>query len=289
MARNIATIGFGEAAQAFATGWGPAVSGHLASFDAKIEEAAAALPLMAAAERLGVQLCQSQAEALGAASHVFSLVTADQAVAAAEQAAGALRPGALWLDCNSCAPDSKRRAAEIVVAAGGLYVDVAVMAPVHPRLHRTPLLISGPGAETAEPFLADLGMNARRLDTRVGSASAVKMIRSVMIKGLEALTAECFLAAERAGVADHVMGSLTASNPEMDWPTRGAYNLERMMQHGLRRAAEMREVVVTLDGLGLPSALTGAVADWHERIGAMGLAGKDGDLDERVAMILSRL
>lgn len=289
MTRHIATIGFGEAAQAFAKGWGRAVSQHVAAFDAKIADAAAAAPILAAADRLGVRLCKDRAEALKAAGHVFSLVTADQAVAAAEQAARALRPGALWLDCNSCAPDSKRRAAEIVAAAGGLYVDVAVMAPVHPRLHRTPLLISGPGAEAAEPFLAGLGMTARRLDGRVGSASAVKMIRSVMIKGLEALTAECFLAAERAGVAAEVMGSLTASNPEMDWPTRGAYNLERMMQHGLRRAAEMREVVVTLDGLGLPSALTGAVADWHDRIGAMGLAGKDGDLDERVAMILTRL
>ena len=281
----IALIGFGEAGRAFAKGWGPAWGAQVTAFDLKGSDAA----LAAAARRHGVDLASDRAQALSGADHVFCLVTADQARIAAAQCAPHLAPGTLWFDCNSCAPDTKRAAAELIGAAGGLYVDTAVMAPVYPRLHETPLLISGPGAERAEPFLAAMGMQARRLGDRVGDASAVKMLRSVMIKGMEALHAECFLAARRAGVEDEVLGSLAASNPEIDWPRQGGYNLERMMQHGLRRAAEMREVVVMLRDLGFAGDVSAAVADWHERIGAMGLKEAEGGLIERADKVLDRL
>ncbi len=81
----------------------------------------------------------------------------------------------------------------------------------------------------------------------VGAASSIKMIRSVMVKGLEALTAECFLAADAAGVTEAVRASLDASWPGTDWGAKADYNLERMMAHGIRRAAEMEEVAKTLD------------------------------------------
>src|SRR5208283_2136459 len=95
-------------------------------------------------------------EAVEAAEAVFSVVTADQAHAAALAALPGLAPGAFFFDCDSCAPQTKERTAKEVDAAGGRYVDVAVMAPVHPRLHRTPLLISGPHAADAAPTLAAL-------------------------------------------------------------------------------------------------------------------------------------
>jgi 3-hydroxyisobutyrate dehydrogenase-like beta-hydroxyacid dehydrogenase len=286
---RIAMIGFGEAARAFAKGWGAVRCGAVSCFDIKLEEPAQADVVQSSARALGVTAGPSRGVALAGARTVFSLVTADQAVKAARQCAPFLQPGALWLDGNSCAPDSKRAAAEEIAAAGAHYVDVAVMAPVHPRLHRTPLLIAGPGAQAALSELTALGMTARLIDGPVGAASSIKMIRSVMVKGIEALTAECFLAARHAGVQAEVLGSLIASNPEMDWANRAAYNLERMMEHGERRAAEMREVVRTLDGLGLPSALTGAVAEWHDRIGGMGLKAVQGDLDTRAALLLEHL
>ncbi|TNF12871.1 MAG: NAD(P)-dependent oxidoreductase [Rhodobacteraceae bacterium] len=287
--RDIAVIGFGEAGRAFASGWEQEICARVVCYDVKLDAPDTASSIRDAATSLGVLPAVSRAEALADARVVFCLVTADQAVTAARDCAPYLSQGALWLDCNSCAPDSKRMAAEIVADAGGVYVDVAVMSPVHPKLHRTPLLISGPGADAAVERLAALGMQTRGIDDQVGSASSIKMIRSVMIKGLEALTAECFLAARKAGVADEVLGSLMASNPEMTWDERAAYNLERMMEHGIRRAAEMREVVHTLDGLGLPSALTAAVAEWHERIGEMGLKEREGDLSARAQEILERL
>jgi len=282
---RVALVGFGEAGRAFARGWGRDRGVRFAAFDVKGDDPM----LRAAGQELGVEIAPDRARALTGAEHVFCLVTADQARVAAVECAPFLAPGTLWFDCNSCAPDTKRAAAEAVEAAGALYVDTAVMAPVYPKMHETPLLISGPGAEAAEPFLAAMGMKARRLGARVGDASSVKMLRSVMIKGMEALSAECFLAARRAGVEGEVIGSLIASNPEIDWPRQGGYNLERMMQHGIRRAAEMREVVVTLRDLGFPGDVTAAVADWHQRIGDMGLKDVEGGLIERADKVLGQL
>ncbi len=144
-------------------------------------------------------------EAAAGADAVFSLVTADQAHEAALAALAGLADGAFFFDCNSCAPQTKERTAKAVDAAGGRYVDVAVMAPVHPRLHRAPLLISGPHAKDAAPVLAALDMAAAIHDGPVGSASAVKMIRSIMMKGLEALVCECVLAGRKAGVIETVL------------------------------------------------------------------------------------
>src|SRR5262249_10527322 len=190
-------------------------------------------------------------EAVAGAKAVFLLVTADQAHEAALAALPGLAKGALVFDCGSCAPQTKVRTAAKVEAARGLYLDVAVMPAAHPRLHRAPLLISGPRVEAGQAMLGALGMSARVHDGPVGSASAVKMIRSIMMKGLEALACECVLAGRKAGVIETVLDSLEDTCPGFDWKKRSAYMLERVMTHGVRRAAEMREVALTVDLLGL--------------------------------------
>ncbi len=281
----IAMVGFGEAAQAFASGWGAEVRGRLRAYDLHAGRAT----VQARAAELGLVCDAAPAAALREAGAVFCLVTADQALAAAEVCAPHLAPGTLWLDGNSCAPETKRRAAGVIGAAGGAYVDLAIMAPVHPRLHRTPGLISGPHAADALALAAGLGMDWRIAGEAVGLASTIKMLRSVMIKGFEALTAECLLAARRAGVEGEVLASLQASDPGWNWPVRGAYNLERMMVHGARRAAEMQEVALTLRDLGLPDGMARATADWQARLAALSLAAGPEDLADRADRILDRL
>ena len=138
------------------------------------------------------------------------------------------------------------------------------MAPVHPARLAVPLLVSG---ADAGPELASLGFEPRRIEGPVGRASTIKMLRSVMVKGIEALTAECFLAARKAGVADEVAASLDASWPGADWAKRADYNLGRMRAHGLRRAAEMEEVARTLEGLGQGSEMARATAAVQRRLG----------------------
>ena len=285
----IALVGFGEAAEAFLSGWPLDEKRAVRAFDIKTLAPQSRALMLERYRTATVTGAETLPEALAGAGLVFSLVTADQALAAAKAAAPALAAGTLWLDGNSCAPETKRQAATLIEAQGGRYVDMAVMAPVHPARHHTPLLIAGPHAEAALELLASLDMRATFGGRRIGDASSVKMIRSVMIKGIEALTAECLLAARRAGVEQAVLASLQASDPGTDWAKRGAYNLERMMVHGARRAAEMREVAVTVDNLGLPSRMAAATALWQDEIAALGLAGGKGDLADRVDRILARL
>ena len=187
----------------------------------------------------------------------LALVTADTALSVAEEDAPYLRPGTIWCDMNSVAPETKRAAAQAVEAAGGRYVDVAIMAPVNPAGLAVPLLLSGPAAAEAEALLNQLGFaNTRIVGDEIGRASAIKMIRSVMVKGIEALSWECAAAARAAGVLDEVTGSLDASDSHAPWAEKFAYNAERMEHHGLRRAAEMEESAKTLLDLGVEPVMT---------------------------------
>lgn len=270
MAREIAFIGFGEAGQAFAR------PGDRA-YDRMTDDAAARADKQADYRAAGVLGCQTPAEVLADAYAVFSLVTADQALPAAQTAAASIASGTLWLDMNSVAPGTKRAAAETIEAAGGRYVDVAVMSPVLPGRLSVPLLIAGPHAAAAAEVLTAHGFTDVTIaGAAVGDASAIKMIRSVMVKGLEALSAECALAAHRAGVADAVFSSLDASWKPQGWSARVDYNLDRMMAHGLRRAAEMEEVAATLGELGVDPAMTRGTIRRQRAMGELRLTPSDG-------------
>ncbi len=276
MVTSLAFIGMGEAGSAIVTGWGGARDAPIRAYDIKSDDPAMAEMMAARYKALGLRGCRSAAEAVDGAELVFCTVTADQAVIAAETAAPHLARGVVWCDLNSCAPTSKRRAAQVIETAGGRYVDVAVMAAVHPKLNMVPLLVSGPHAETVAPMLAALPMAPRVVAGDIGAASSIKMIRSVVVKGLEALTAECMLAAVAAGVEDEVLSSLMRSHPGTSWPEQSAYNFERSMVHGERRAAEMEEVAKTLADLGLPNRMAAATVDWQRAVGRAGAAIPEG-------------
>lgn len=96
------------------------------------------------------------------------------------------------------------------------YVDVAVMEPVYPKQLDVPLLISGQWSGDVLDILAQLSLNFRIIEGAVGRASSIKMVRSIMVKGLEALTAECALAAHAADVMDEVFPSLRDGHPNID-------------------------------------------------------------------------
>jgi 3-hydroxyisobutyrate dehydrogenase-like beta-hydroxyacid dehydrogenase len=257
MDEAVAFLGFGEAAQAFAgaTGW----RGPVRAYDRLTDAAATRDGKYADYRRCKVVGVKTSADALSGAPVVISLVTADQALACARDAAAHITPGSLYCDMNSVAPATKAAAAGYIAAAGAHYVDVAVMAPVHPLRLAVPLLLSGAHAQQAAAMLADRGFSAARImPGDIGRASSVKMIRSVMIKGIEALTAEMIQAADAAGVRDEVLASLGS-----DWNARADYNLDRMRVHGLRRAAEMEEVAQTLEDLKVPPLMTRGTIIWQ--------------------------
>jgi 3-hydroxyisobutyrate dehydrogenase-like beta-hydroxyacid dehydrogenase len=224
-------------------------------------------------------------QALAGAQIVLSLVTADQALIAARNAAQHLGAGALFCDMNSVAPGTKREAAAVIAAAGGRYLDVAVMAPVNPARRTVPLLVSGPHVEAGLAALANLGFsNVRAVGEEIGRASTIKMLRSVMYKGVEALTAECLIACERAGVTDEVLASFGS-----DWSSGADYRIDRMLVHGLRRAAEMAESAKTLEGLGVEPLMTRGTVERQRAMGLLGVANPPAGLKPKLAALESSL
>jgi 3-hydroxyisobutyrate dehydrogenase-like beta-hydroxyacid dehydrogenase len=190
---------------------------------------------------------------------------------------------------NSVAPSTKQAAAAAIEAAGAIYVDVAILAPVDPARLAVPLLLSGKGVEAAAKKLARLGFqNCRMVGQRVGQASSIKMIRSVIVKGIEALTAEAMLAADAAGVAKEVLASLDASDKAAPWAKQADYNLDRMIVHGLRRAEEMEEVVKTLEDFGVEPLLSRGTAQRQRQIGSLEIGRPSPGLSAKIEQITAR-
>jgi 3-hydroxyisobutyrate dehydrogenase-like beta-hydroxyacid dehydrogenase len=264
---RLAFIGFGEAGQAMAEGFRAEGVERMAAWDI-LFPAAEGARLRAAAERIGVRAASSAADAVRDCEIAISAVTAASSYEAAQSAAPHLA-GQFYLDVNSVSPGRKQATAKLL-GAGARYVDVAIVAAIHPARHRTPMLLAGPHADAVTPVLKDLGMQVAVAGADTGAAAAIKMIRSVMIKGIEALTLECFLAAARAGVVEEVAASLKNNYPTIDWTKLIDYNLERMASHGIRRAAEMEEVAATLRELGVEPLMTDGTVRRQREMGELG-------------------
>lgn len=265
---RISFIGFGEAGLAIASGLRDAGIERIAAWDILFPDPAGA-PLKTAGESIGVRMASSAGDAVSETDMVISAVTAASSVDAARSVAPHLTGNPYYLDINSVSPGRKQETAKLL-GERARYVDVAVIAAIHPARHRTPLLISGPHAEKISPLLRELDMQLSVVSPEIGSAAAIKMIRSVMIKGIEALTLECFLAASRAGVLEEVTASLKNNYPTLDWTKIADYNLERMASHGERRAAEMEESAATLRELGLDPLMVYSTVKRQREMGAIG-------------------
>lgn len=265
---SIAFIGFGEAGQAIAAGLRDEGVARMSAWDI-LFPVGAGEKLKQGAAAGGVRCAASAADAVRGMDFVIAAVTAASSLEAVASVKPHLTRTPYVLDINSVSPGRKQETAKLLGDAGR-YVDVAVLAPIYPARHKTPLLIAGPHAEAIAPALAALGMRASVASAEIGAAAAIKMVRSVMIKGIEALTLECFLAASRAGVVDEVAASMKNNYPGLDWAKIVPYNLERMANHGERRAAEMEEVAETLRDLGVEPLMTAATVKRQREMGQIG-------------------
>ena len=252
---KFALIGFGEAGSIF--GEDLVAAGHeVAMYDLLLDS------MRDQARRLRVRAAESFDDAVSGVDVVISAVTASSSSDVAAQAARVLRAGQVLLDINSVSPAKKLANAALVEAAGADYVEAAVMAPVPPQRLRVPMLLGGKRAEALAQALRNVGMNATALSDKIGVASAVKMCRSIVIKGLEALTLESMLAARRFGAEKEVLESLNGTFPGMGWTGKlPDYLISRVAEHGVRRAAEMREVALTLCDVGVEPVMARATAE----------------------------
>ena len=232
------------------------------------------------AQAHGVHLAACAAAAVQRAGLVVSAVTASQAVAVAQACAPAIAPGAFFLDFNSASPGAKISAAVHINAAGGRYVEGAVMTSVPPYRIKVPLLLGGPDAAALAPLLAAMGFAPRVASSTLGVASATKMCRSVMLKGLEAMVIESFTTARALGVEDAVLASLAETFPGIDWERQGAYFFQRVIGHGRRRSEEMFEAAQTVREAGLDPWSASASAQRQAAVAALadtGLFGTRGE------------
>jgi 3-hydroxyisobutyrate dehydrogenase-like beta-hydroxyacid dehydrogenase len=262
-------IGFGEAGQAIAAGLREAGVESIAAWDILFPKDEGA-KLKQAGEKMGARLASSAADAVANSDIIVAAVTASSSLAAAQSVASHIAGNPYYLDINSVSPGRKKDTARLLEGTAR-YVDVAILAPIHPKRHQTPLLLAGPHARAVMPLLIDeLEMQGAIASDEIGAAAALKMIRSVMIKGIEALTAECFMAAQRAGIVEEVAASLKNNYPGLDWPSVIDYNLERMASHGIRRADEMEQSAITLTELGVAPLMTNGTVARQRELGELG-------------------
>ena len=267
--REIGIIGFGEFGGIF--GSDLAATGiRVSVFDILFNSGQSGAAMLAKANRANVRACKSLEEVIRSVDLVISAVTCSAAAEVAQNSAPFLRSAQTYLDINSVSPETKREIAQILEPSKAIFIEAAVMAPVSPQRLKVPMLLGGDAAETAAPRLRAIGLNVTPVSTRIGVASAVKMCRSVIIKGLEALTVESLFAARRYGAEKEVLVSLAATYPHMGWDgPLPDYLISRVAEHGKRRAAEMREAADTLRNIGLEPLTALATAerqDWlvHE-------------------------
>jgi 3-hydroxyisobutyrate dehydrogenase-like beta-hydroxyacid dehydrogenase len=260
----IGFIGVGEAGSTIAQGLRSAGVSRLCAFDINTASPGLGAIIQTRAAESQTRLVGSSAELAGVSDVILSTVTSSSALDAATQTAPFLTPRHTYADLNSVSPDLKREVEAIVAATGAGFVEAAVMAPVGPYGHRVPMLLGGSAAPAFVEALEPLGMHLTVLPGQVGTAAAVKMCRSIVVKGLEALLVECVIAADRYGAEAHVFGSLNESFPGLDWKKLAGYMTERAVVHGVRRAREMEEVAETLRAVGIEPIMAEATARRQE-------------------------
>lgn len=258
--QRVAIIGFGEAGPAFAKGFLATGATDVRAYDILIDDPSRADTQRKKTTALGVTPAATNAEAVAGAELVVSTVTSDRAADVAAESARTLKPGQVYLDLNSTSPMKKIKAAEYVEKAGGSYVDGVAMDTVPNFGHRVPLILSGETAEALAPRLAAHGMQVEVVGRQVGQAASIKLTRSILIKGIEAIFTEAMLTAEKADVIERVLASLYVTIPNVDWHKVAGYYTSRLAIHGKRRAAEMDSAAEMVAALGIEPIVTRAIA-----------------------------
>jgi 3-hydroxyisobutyrate dehydrogenase-like beta-hydroxyacid dehydrogenase len=284
MSLQVCLLGFGEVGQALAIDLGTRGLSGLTTWDVLFTVADSA-PRRATAGK-AVRVAASIEDAVANADLVISAVTAAQDVAAARSVAPYLERNAYFLDVNSVSPGVKVEVSQIVAAAGGRYVESAIMSPINPKRAAAPMLLGGPHAAEFLPRARQLGFTAATVfSEEIGGASAAKMCRSVIVKGMEALLGESLLAARRYGVEGAVLQSLGSLLNAEDWRAQARYMISRSLVHGRRRAEEMREVARTVVEAGFEPRMSSACAMWQDWASAHRAAAAHEDLNDMLDAI----
>ncbi|HLI54589.1 MAG TPA: DUF1932 domain-containing protein [Acidimicrobiales bacterium] len=209
----------------------------------------------------GALPCRDEADASTGADVVLSVNSAHDSLAALHSGVAGLLPGAVWADLNTASPRLKRELAASAAEAGRSFCDVALMSPVPGKGIRTPMLVSGPGAEAFAARMRPYGTPVEVVPGPAGAAAERKLLRSVFFKGMAAAVTEALAAARAAGLEPWMRNHLRA-----ELEATGADAVDRMERgsivHARRRADEMAAAGELLDDLGVPALVCRASEQW---------------------------
>jgi len=270
---KIGFAGYGEVGKILAGALREKELAWVGAWDILFPDRALSSEMKARAHADGVEACESLAALIGRSDIVISAVTAANTLDVAAEAAPFARPGVFFLDLNSASPMTKMKAAELIEGAGAHYVEAGVMTPVPPYGLRAPMLLGGRRAGELAAKLEPLGFDMTVVSKKVGVASAIKLCRSVFIKGLEAIVVESYTLARRHGVERELLESLARTFPGIDWDERGSYLFNRVARHGRRRAEEMREAANTVREAGLEPRMSAATAETQDWVAGLTKGG----------------
>ncbi|HWP50730.1 MAG TPA: DUF1932 domain-containing protein [Clostridia bacterium] len=249
-------IGFGEAAFCICSGLAAVSAPVIYAYDVMANSEAAGELIHSRAKQTNVTLIETLEQLIDKSNVILCATSAKYALSIAKEAAVFLKPGKIYSDMNSASPMVKHEIAQAVDATGARFADSAVMEIVPPHKHRVPIAVSGSGAKAFASLLNPLQMNITYINDQAGSASSMKMFRSIFMKGMTALLTETLLASHQAGVCDEVMDSITKTLTEKTPEQLTNLLINRTAVAAQRRVSEMQDVKATLEALELPAFAT---------------------------------
>jgi len=256
----IGFIGFGEAAFAISSGLleeKKVVT--IYAYDVNRDHPTVGQVIRERAAALGVPLVASLEELCDKAVYLFCAASAKVAEAIAKDVQPFLRPDHYYIDMNAASPMTMERVAAHIAETGVAFIDAAVMDSVPPKKHKVAIYVSGSEARRFTEAANGWGMNMMFISETPGSSSAIKMFRSIFMKGLSVLLLETLHASRTYGVEETVLASLNESLTVRPLHETTDLLLPRTAIHTERRVAEMKEVVSTLDMLGIDATMSEAV------------------------------
>lgn len=255
---EFAVIGFGEVGQCYAAGFARAGLG-VSACDIRPTDASRSV-----AAALKTPLHEAAGDWLARADVVFGCVEGHACLRAIRSALPFMRPDAFYLDLSTADPADKRTAAEEARSRSVAYVDVALVGAPSIYGVRSPVILAGEKADAASGVFRDLQAPVRIVPGPAGDAIALKLLRSVFIKGLEALAVDAFSAAQKQGLRD-VLFEILQDIDDSPFSRFVETLLRTHPVHARRRMHEVEEAERQLHLAGLSAQSLSGVKDVYRR------------------------
>ncbi|MFP4573928.1 MAG: NAD(P)-binding domain-containing protein [Desulfobacterales bacterium] len=252
-------IGFGVAAYGLSKGLKEAGVEGICFFDSNYRNPLFQEVFEKRIAETGAAPSGSLGELIGNTDVVLSCVTGSVSVSVAKEASEFLSKNHIYIDVNSASPMVKKDVYEAIEKTGAGFVDGAIMGPVPAFLHQVPIFVSGDGADRFREMMAPYGMQITCIGSNPGDASALKMLRSIFMKGIAALLMEMLPAARHFGSWEMVVDSIAKTIESRSFLETVRTIFPKALVGAERMSNEMNDVVETLNDAGFPSELTQAV------------------------------